>query len=127
MLRSKWEEFPTSAVGGLCSVGRNGSPDPPPPPRAPAHLALGSAVTAPLGALEQIWAVAGGDPSGLERVGIIGDDPMLPTDIRIGTAAAGAIAATWLAASEIWRLRPGRGQAVGVGVPAAVPAFRSER
>src|SRR5258708_6861589 len=105
MLRSRWEEVPTSPVGGLCSAVRNGSPAPPPPPGAPVHLALGSAMTAPLGALEQIWAVAGGDPSALERVSIIGDDPMLPTDIRIGTAAAGVIAATGLAASEIWRLR----------------------
>src|SRR5258708_5951889 len=105
MLRSRGEGFPTSAGGGVCLGCRDGSPDPPPPPGAPVHLALGSAMTAPLGALEQIWAVAGGDPSALERVSIIGDDPMLPTDIRIGTAAAGVIAATGLAASEIWRLR----------------------
>src|SRR5258706_16282178 len=100
MLRSRWEESPTWAVGGLCSVGRNGSPDPPPPPGAPAHLALGSSVTAPLGALEQIWAGAGGDPSALERGSIIGDDPMLPTDIRIGTGAAGGIAGTGRAGGE---------------------------
>src|SRR5258707_15384807 len=103
MLRSRWEEFPAWVVEDVRSVGRNGSPAPPPPPGAPAHLALGSSVTAPLGALEQIWAGAGGDPSALERVSIIGDDPMLPTDIRIGTAAAGVIAATGLAVSEIWK------------------------
>ena len=84
-------------------------------------------MTAPLGALEQVWTVAGGDPSALERVSIIGDDPMLPTDIRIGTAAAAVIAATGLAVSEIWRLRTGRAQSVAVDVRAAIAAFRSER
>ena len=84
-------------------------------------------MTAPRGALEQIWAAAGGDPAALERVSLTGDDPMLPTDVRIGTAAAAVIAATGLAASELWRLRTGRAQSVAVDVRAAIAAFRSER
>ena len=84
-------------------------------------------MTTPRGALEQIWTAAGGDASALERVSLTGDDPMLPTDVRIGTAAAAVIAATGLAASELWRLRTGRAQSVAVDVRAAIAAFRSER
>ena len=84
-------------------------------------------MTTPRGALEQIWRAAAGDPTALERVTLTGDDPMLPTDVKIGTAAAAVIAATGLAASEIWRLRTGRAQSVAVDMRAAVAAFRSER
>ena len=84
-------------------------------------------MTTPRGALEQVWAAAGGDPAALEWVSLTGDDPMLPTDVRIGTAAAAVIAATGLAASEIWRLRTGRAQSVAVDMRAAIAAFRSER
>jgi crotonobetainyl-CoA:carnitine CoA-transferase CaiB-like acyl-CoA transferase len=81
----------------------------------------------PREALEQVWAIAGGEPAALARVTLSGDDPLLPTDVRIGTAAAAVIAATGLAASEIWRLRTGRGQSVTVDLRAAIAAFRSER
>jgi crotonobetainyl-CoA:carnitine CoA-transferase CaiB-like acyl-CoA transferase len=84
-------------------------------------------MTTPSEALRQVWTVAGGDPAALERVTITGSDPMLPTDFRIGTAAAGVIAATGLAASEMWRLRTGRAQPVAVDLRAAIAAFRSER
>ena len=78
-------------------------------------------------ALEQLWAQAGGDPVALERIRLTGADPMLPTEFKIGTAASAVIAATALAATELWRLRTGRGQSVGVDMRAAVAAFRSER
>ena len=78
-------------------------------------------------ALEQLWARAAGDPAALERIGLTGADPVLPTDFKIGTAASAVIAAAALAAAELWRLRAGRGQSVGVDVRAAVAAFRSER
>jgi crotonobetainyl-CoA:carnitine CoA-transferase CaiB-like acyl-CoA transferase len=84
-------------------------------------------VTTPGEALAQVWVAAGGDRGALGRVTLTGDDPMLPTDVRIGTAAAAVIAATGLAASELWRLRTGRGQAVAVDVRGAIAAFRSER
>lgn len=78
-------------------------------------------------ALEQLWTHAGGDPTALERIDLTGGDPVLPTDFKIGTAASTVIAATALAATELWRLRTGRGQSVSVDVRAAVAAFRSER
>ena len=84
-------------------------------------------MTTPRAALEQVWAAAGGEPAALERVTLTGADPLLPTDVRIGTAAAAVIAATGLAASEVWRRRTGRAQSVAVDLRAAVAAFRSER
>ena len=78
-------------------------------------------------ALERLWGLAGCDPAALERVTLTGADPILPTDFKIGTAASAVIAAGALAASEIWRLRTGRGQSAAVDLRAAVAAFRSER
>jgi crotonobetainyl-CoA:carnitine CoA-transferase CaiB-like acyl-CoA transferase len=84
-------------------------------------------VTTPRQALAQVWAAAGGDPAALERVALTGEDPMVPTDVKIGTAASAVIAATALAASEVWRLRSGHAQSVAVDMRAAIAAFRSER
>lgn len=78
-------------------------------------------------AVEELWRTAGGDPAALERLALSGRDPMLGTDIKIGTAASAVIAATGLAAAEMWRLRTGRTQTVSVDVRAAIAAFRSER
>lgn len=78
-------------------------------------------------ALERLWAQAGGDPAALGRLTLTGADPILPTDFKIGTAASAVIAATGLAATELWRLRTGREQSVAVDMRAAVAAFRSER
>ena len=78
-------------------------------------------------ALEDLWGRVGGDPAALERATLTGVDPILPTDFKIGAAASAVIAASALAATEIWRLRTGRGQSVAVDLRAAVAAFRSER
>src|SRR5262245_60936440 len=78
-------------------------------------------------ALAGLWAMGGGEPSALARVTLRGDDPVLPTDFRIGTAASAAIAAGALAADELRRRRTGRGQQVSVDMRAAVAASRSER
>ena len=78
-------------------------------------------------AFEDLWSRAGCEPAVLERVTLTGEDPILPTDFKIGTAASAVIAASALAATEIWRLRTGRGQSVAVDLRAAVAAFRSER
>ncbi|HBH03351.1 MAG TPA: carnitine dehydratase, partial [Candidatus Rokubacteria bacterium] len=53
----------------------------------------------PFRALEQLWTAAGCDAAALERVTLTGADPLLPTDVKIGTAATAVIAATGLAAS----------------------------
>jgi len=84
-------------------------------------------VTEAAATLGRLWSQAGGDVTALERATLTGADPILPTDFKIGTAATAVIAATGLAAAELWRLRTGRGQSVSVDGPAAVAAFRSER
>jgi crotonobetainyl-CoA:carnitine CoA-transferase CaiB-like acyl-CoA transferase len=84
-------------------------------------------MTTPSAALERIWTAAGCQAAALERVTVAGADPVLPTDFKIGTAATAVIAATALAASEVWRLRTGRAQSVAVDMRAAIAAFRSER
>lgn len=85
------------------------------------------AVMMPSTALSDLWHRAGGDPLGLRRASVSGNDPVLPTDFQIGTAASALIAATALAATEVWRTRTGRAQAISVDVRAAAAAFRSER
>ena len=85
------------------------------------------AMMTPFAVLRQIWMDARCEPAALERVTLTGADPVLPTDVRIGTAATAVIAATALAATEVWRLRTGRAQSVTVDVRAAIAAFRSER
>ena len=39
-----------------------------------------------------------------------GTDPVLPTPFRIGVAGAATLAATGLAAAELWEIRSGRRQ-----------------
>lgn len=78
-------------------------------------------------ALEELWTLAGCDPAALAQVELTGDDPVLPSIFRVGTAASASIAASALAAAELWRLRCGRRQGVAVDMRAAAAAFRSER
>ena len=84
-------------------------------------------MTTPAAALAQLWATAGGDSAALGRATLTGADPVVPSDVKIGTAATAVIAATGLAAAELWRLRTGRAQSVAVDMRAAIAAFRSER
>jgi crotonobetainyl-CoA:carnitine CoA-transferase CaiB-like acyl-CoA transferase len=54
-----------------------------------------------------------------------GADPVLPTPFRIGAAGAAALAATGLAAADLWELRSGRRQDVAVDLRQAVASLRS--
>lgn len=58
---------------------------------------------------------------------IKGEDPVLPTNFLIGTAASAALAAVGLAAADIWQQRTGRRQTVTVDTREASIALRSER
>ena len=66
-----------------------------------------------------------------ERFGDIeftgGMDPILPTPFRIGSAAAASLAAVGLAVSDLWELRSGHRQDVGVNVRRATASLRSSR
>lgn len=52
-------------------------------------------------------------------------DPVLPTPYRIATAGAATLAATGLAASDLWETRTGRRQTVGVDLRQATASLRS--
>jgi len=77
-------------------------------------------------ALRTILPIAGWDEDHLRAVEISADaDPILPTPFRIGEASAAALAATGLAASDLWELRTGRGQEVAVDTRQATASLRS--
>jgi crotonobetainyl-CoA:carnitine CoA-transferase CaiB-like acyl-CoA transferase len=77
--------------------------------------------------LTDLWTLAGGEPSALDAVTLTGDEPQLPSSFRVAAAAQASIAATGLAAAQIWKLRSGRPQDVAVDMRHAVAECRSER
>ena len=81
----------------------------------------------PHAALKELIALAGLPQPAAGQVRIEGNDPVLPTRYRIGAAGAAALAATGLAADDLWTLRGGRRQQVSVDVRAAVASLRSAR
>jgi len=77
-------------------------------------------------ALRTILPIAGWPEERARSVEITGgDDPVLPTPFRIGVAGAAALAATGLAATDLWELRTGRRQDVAVDLRQAVASLRS--
>jgi crotonobetainyl-CoA:carnitine CoA-transferase CaiB-like acyl-CoA transferase len=52
-------------------------------------------------------------------------DPILPTPFRVGTAGAAALAATGIAAADLWKHRTGRDQDIAVDVRQATASLRS--
>ncbi len=78
-------------------------------------------------ALAALWRDAGLPDAALDDVLLSGAEPVLPSSFAVGTAAQATIAAAALAAAEIWRLRTGRRQRVGVDMRRAAIEFRSER
>src|SRR3984957_10848791 len=54
-----------------------------------------------------------------------GTDPVLPTPFRIGVAGAATLAATGLAAADLWEIRSGRRQDVAVDLRRATASLRS--
>lgn len=77
--------------------------------------------------LSTIWTGLGHSPSALDRVDLTGAEPVLPSTFAVGTAMQASVAASALAAAEVWRARTGRAQRVGVDMRAAAIAARSER
>ena len=77
-------------------------------------------------ALRTILPVAGWPEERARAVELTGGtDPVLPTPFRIGAASAAALAATGLAAADLWELRTGRRQEVAVDLRRAVASLRS--
>src|SRR3954452_6707858 len=77
--------------------------------------------------LSDIWTSAGGEASALDALTLTGDEPQLPSSFRVAAAAQVSVAATGLAAAEIWKLRSGQAQDVAVDMRHAVVECRSER
>ena len=79
-------------------------------------------------ALRSILPIAGwSDRQAAEVVFAGGADPVLPTPFCIGAAGAAALAATGLAATELWEIRTGRRQQVTVDLRQATASLRSGR
>jgi crotonobetainyl-CoA:carnitine CoA-transferase CaiB-like acyl-CoA transferase len=77
-------------------------------------------------ALRTILETTGWNDRPVREVAIAGGmDPVLPTPFRIGETSAAALAAVGLAVSELWELRTGRRQDVGVDVRQATASLRS--
>jgi crotonobetainyl-CoA:carnitine CoA-transferase CaiB-like acyl-CoA transferase len=80
----------------------------------------------PEGALAAILRSTGLSGQGPNTVSFTGGaDPLLPTPFRIAAAGAAAIAATGLAAAELWQQRTGRPQTVSVDLRHATASLRS--
>src|SRR6266576_882900 len=77
--------------------------------------------------LGDVWTSVGGEAAALESVTLTGDEPQLPSSFRVAAAAQASVAATGLAAAEIWKLRSGQSQEVAVDMRHAVVECRSER
>src|ERR1700742_3407340 len=77
--------------------------------------------------LADLWSLAGGEPSALNSVKLTGSEPVLPSSLRVDAAAQASIAATGLAAAEIWKARTGQSQEVAVDILHASAECRSER
>jgi crotonobetainyl-CoA:carnitine CoA-transferase CaiB-like acyl-CoA transferase len=77
--------------------------------------------------LSDIWTSAGGEASALGALTLTGDEPQLPSSFRVAAAAQVSVAATALAAAEIWKMRSGQAQDVAVDMRHAVVECRSER
>src|SRR3984957_17870553 len=69
---------------------------------------------------------AGLDDAALNEVSLTGSEPVLPSSFATGTAAQATVAASALAAAELWRLRTGKRQHVSVDMRHAAVEFRSE-
>ena len=81
---------------------------------------------APKDALAGLIKLAGHPADALAAVELTGAEPALPSSFAVGTAAQTSIAASALAANELWRLRTGRRQRVSVAMRDAAIEFRSE-
>src|ERR1700726_3644756 len=83
-------------------------------------------MTAPNETLRTILPIAGwADGQAADVVFTGGADPVLPTPFCIGAAGAATLAASGLAATELWQVRTGRRQRVTVDLRQATAALRS--
>lgn len=77
--------------------------------------------------LVELTRLAGLPASVADTVEITGSEPVFPTRYKPVAPGAAAIAATGLAAAELWALKTGRCQRVSVSMRAAAAALRGSR
>jgi crotonobetainyl-CoA:carnitine CoA-transferase CaiB-like acyl-CoA transferase len=83
-------------------------------------------MTGPSEAFRTILPIAGwSDRRAMDVTFTGGADPVLPTPFRIGAAGAATVAASGLAAAELWEACTGRRQSVAVDVRQATASLRS--
>ncbi|MFH8982831.1 CoA transferase [Streptomyces varsoviensis] len=70
-------------------------------------------------AFDELMALRGGEPPAPGEVTTTGDDPLFVSPFRVGRTLADALAARAVAANDLWELRTGRRQRIGVDVRAA--------
>jgi crotonobetainyl-CoA:carnitine CoA-transferase CaiB-like acyl-CoA transferase len=92
---------------------------------APKTNATGRTIM-PHAALRSIFPSAGWTAGRADAVTFTGGtDPILPTPFRVGVAGAATLAASGLAAADLWEQRTGRTQTIGVDVRQATASLRS--
>ncbi len=79
----------------------------------------------PIRLMHDVLKLAGRMPRADDDVRFTSGDPVFPTPFAIGSAGAAALGAIGVAASDLWRLRTGRGQSVAVDLRAAAASLRS--
>lgn len=79
----------------------------------------------PIRLMHDVLKLAGRMPRVDDDVRFTSGDPVFPTPFAIGSAGAAALGAIGVAASDLWRLRTGRGQTVAVDLRAAAASLRS--
>ena len=77
--------------------------------------------------LRNLWLEHKHDPAALDRLELTGREPVLPSSFAVGTAMQASVAASALAAAEIWHARTARRQSVSIDMRATAIAARSER
>jgi crotonobetainyl-CoA:carnitine CoA-transferase CaiB-like acyl-CoA transferase len=83
-------------------------------------------ISMPQEALRSILPSAGWSADRAQAVRFTnGTDPILPTPFRVGVAGAATLAATGLAAADLWQTRTGRQQDIEVDVRQATASLRS--
>lgn len=81
----------------------------------------------PVDALAALWTEAGCDPDSLATLQFEHAQRQLPSSFHVAAIAGATIGAQALAAAEIWRMRTGESQPIGIDMRHALAAFRSER
>jgi len=104
---------------GICGRARTGHD-------AGSDKSIREVTAMPREALRTILPIAGWPAERADTVTISdGTDPVLPTPFRIGTAGAATLAATGLAAADLWEIRSGRRQNVSIDFRHASASLRS--